>query len=266
MAGNSPHTTVNKGHLEPESTKSSHIENNYSEISPPEIHSVTNPMYHSCNGNNSSHLHPAANKTADKEKKKRKETDMAAAATKLMRGRIEEERKEGETEREKTRKKMLPGKSQARQGNEGEEEEERCESGNYGNGGRSENKMLWMGLAGLFFLLNAILVALIISLGLQLAESRVSSSSGVTSSIGMTSSSGVTSSPSDDLSKSEEASFCLPCSDVYLTSLEVTQNAQRMTQRMDSRNEALLCCAETHEDLTTLLGKMVGPLAAIVSS
>lgn len=55
----------------------------------------------------------------------------------------------------------------------------------------------------------------------------------------------------------EDSSFCLPCSEVYLTELEVHQNRFNVRQRMDEGNKTLLCCAESHDDLNTLIGTMV---------
>ena len=55
----------------------------------------------------------------------------------------------------------------------------------------------------------------------------------------------------------EDSPFCLPCSQVYLTELEVVQNRFHVLQKMDEKNETLLCCGASHDDLRTLIGKMV---------
>lgn len=55
----------------------------------------------------------------------------------------------------------------------------------------------------------------------------------------------------------EDAAFCLPCSAVYLTSLEVRQNLRRFRQRGDEKGDekgdALLCCTDHHDNLQILL-------------
>ena len=55
----------------------------------------------------------------------------------------------------------------------------------------------------------------------------------------------------------EDSPFCLPCSQVYLTELEVVQNRFHVLQKMDEKNETLLCCGPSHDDLRTLIGNMV---------
>ncbi|KAK7090780.1 uncharacterized protein [Littorina saxatilis] len=100
----------------------------------------------------------------------------------------------------------------------------------------SNRGRFWQAVFITFAILDVLLLCLLVKVSVDLFRSRETSSQ-----------------PHQLL---EDAPFCLPCSEVYMTELEVLQNRSQLDQRSDKKNRTLLCCAESHDDLSTLVGNM----------